>query len=75
MPQERVSVYEAICMYTKNAAYASYEENIKGTIEEGKLADYVVLEKNPFEVAGLELKDIQVLETSLGGEIVYKQKK
>lgn len=75
MPNERVSVYEAVCMYTKNAAYASYEENIKGTIETGKLADYVILEKDPFEVTGLELKDIKVLETCLGGKTVYKSEK
>lgn len=74
MPKERVSVYEAICMYTKNAAYSSYEEDIKGTLEAGKLADFVILEKNPFTAKGLELKDIQVLETCLGGRIVYKNK-
>lgn len=73
MPKERVSVYEAVCMYTKNAAYSSYEENIKGTLEEGKLADYVVLEKDPFMTKGLELKDIQVLETCLGGRPVYRK--
>lgn len=74
-PQERVSVYEAICMYTKNAAYASYEEDIKGTIEAGKLADYVILEKDPFEAERLAIKDIKVLETCLSGESVYCRKK
>ncbi len=73
MPWERVSVYEAICMYTKNAAFASFEDDIKGTIEPGKLADYVILGKDPFEVSGLALRDIPVLETCLGGIAVYKR--
>ncbi len=72
-PEQRVSVYEAICMYTKNAAYSSYEEDIKGTLEAGKLADYIILEQNPFEVTGLAMKDIAVLETCLSGKTVYKR--
>ena len=72
MPEQRVSVYEAICMYTKNAAYASYEEDIKGTLEAGKLADFIILEKNPFEVTGLAMKDIAILETCLAGKAVYR---
>lgn len=72
MPQERVSVYEALCMYTKNAAYASYEEDIKGTLLPGKLADYVILEEDPFAVDKLHIKDIKVLETCLSGVTVYR---
>ena len=75
MPEQRVSVYEAISMYTKNAAYASYEEKRKGTIEQGKLADYIILEADPFETKGLALKDIKVLETCLGGKTVFKRER
>lgn len=71
MPQERVSVYDAFCLYTKNAAYSSYEENIKGTIREGKLADFAVLDADPFEVEPQKIKDIKVLQTYLGGEKVF----
>ena len=70
-PNERVTVYEALKMYTKNAAYSSYEEEIKGTIKEGKLADFVVVDKDPFHVEPFEIKDIKVLQTYLGGEKVF----
>lgn len=73
MPHQRVSVYEAACMYTKNAAYASYEEKIKGTIEPGKLADYVILEEDIFKIDPLRIKDVCVVETCLGGKTVYHQ--
>ena len=58
-------------MYTSNAAYASFEENLKGTIKEGKLADFVVLDKDVFQVDPLTIKDIKVLRTYLGGKLVY----
>lgn len=71
-PDERVSVYDALCMYTKNAAYSSYEENIKGTISSGKLADFVVVDEDPYKVDPSKIKDIKVLETYLGGDLIYK---
>lgn len=72
-PNERVSVYEGLLMYTKNAAFSSYEEDIKGTLEVGKLADFIVVDKNPFEILSQKIKDITVLETYLGGNRVYKK--
>ncbi|MCX7920084.1 MAG: amidohydrolase [bacterium] len=72
-PQQRVTVDEAIRMYTTVAAYAAFEEHLKGTIEPGKLADLVVLEKNPYVVPTTELKDIPVSMTICRGEIVYSQ--
>lgn len=70
-PEERVTVYEALCMYTKNAAYAAYEEDSKGTLEPGKLADFVVVSDDPFQVELFHLKDLFVYNTYLGGEEVY----
>ena len=70
-PEQRVTPYEAIEMYTKNAAYASYEEKIKGTISKGKLADFIVLDQDPFEIKIDELKDVKVEKTYLGGEEVF----
>lgn len=72
-PDQRVTVYEAIEMYTKNAAHASFEENMKGTITSGKLADFIILNDNPFEVRPDDLKDIQVEKTFLGGVEVFSQ--
>jgi len=72
-PEERVSVYEALCMYTKNAAYASFEENIKGTLENGKFADFVILSDNPYTVEPFAIKDIQVEATYLSGNTMYQK--
>lgn len=72
-PEERVTVYEAISMYTKNAAYVSFEEDIKGTIEEGKLADFVLLDTDVFQAEPAKIKDIKVLKTYLSGREVYSR--
>lgn len=52
-------------------AYASYEENIKGTIEQRKLADYVILKEDIFTINPMRIKDVCVVETCLGGKTVY----
>ncbi len=69
LPEQKVTVEEAIKMYTINAAYSAFEEDIKGTITGGKLADMIVVDKNPFEVDPKELKDIKVERVILGGRI------
>jgi predicted amidohydrolase YtcJ len=68
-----VDVETALRAYTVNNAWAAGEETIKGTLEPGKLADLVVLDRDPFQVPPEELKDIQVLMTMVGGEIVYER--
>jgi predicted amidohydrolase YtcJ len=70
-PEERVSVRQALQMYTQNGAYAGFEEKIKGTLEAGKLADFVVLDRNPLEVPSDQLKDVKVLATFVGGDAVF----
>ena len=69
---QKVSIEEALRLYTLNGAYASFEENIKGSIEIGKLADLVVLASDPTKVDPLGIKDIQVERTIVGGETVYE---
>jgi len=69
---QKVSVEEALRLYTINGAYASFEEDIKGSIEVGKLADLVVLGSDPTQVDPLGIKDIKVEQTILGGETVYQ---
>lgn len=69
--EERVSVYDALKALTLNAAYAYFEENEKGSIKEGKLADFVILDRNPLEVDKLEIKNIRVLETIKEGKAIY----
>ena len=72
LPHEAISVQQALTAYTSNAAYASFEEDIKGTITAGKLADMVVLSDNPYAVAPETLKEIRVEMTIIGGEVVWE---
>jgi predicted amidohydrolase YtcJ len=71
-PGERISVEEAIGLYTRSGAYASFEEDLKGTITSGKLADFAVLGADPRTVDPETLDTIPVLATILGGVLVYE---
>jgi len=71
---EAVTVEEAISFYTRNAAYASSEENMKGTITPGKLADLVIVDKDPRRVPASRLSEIQILLTIVGGKFAYEAK-
>jgi predicted amidohydrolase YtcJ len=73
VPEECISIEDALKSYTINAAYAAFEENIKGSIEVGKLADLVILDKNPLKVPKEEIKNLQVLETIIRGKTVYRK--
>lgn len=69
---ERVSPMEAIKGITINAAYQYHEEGEKGSISEGKIADFVILDKNPIDVNPENIKDIKVLETIKRDKIIHK---
>lgn len=69
---QRVSVMDALRGITINAAHQNFEEKERGSIEAGKFADLVVLSANPASVDPMKIKDIQVLETIVEGETVYK---
>ena len=71
--EERVDVFEALKAVTINGAYAYFEEDKKGSITEGKLADLVILDRNPLKTPVSELKDIKVTETLKEGETVYRK--
>ncbi len=71
VPEEKISVEDALRCYTIRAAYASFEENIKGSIKPGKLADFVILEKNIFDIQPNEIRNVKVLKTAVGGKLVY----
>lgn len=73
VPQQKITVDQALTAYTKNAAYASFEENIKGTLQPGKLADFVILSQNLNTIPAEEIRDVQVLRTFVGGKMVYSQ--
>lgn len=70
---QRLTVMEALKALTINAAYQYFEENEKGSIEIGKVADFVILDKNPLEIKISEIKDINVIETIKYGNVIYKR--
>ena len=72
IPEQKITVEEALQAYTVGAAYASFEEDIKGALAPGKLADLVVLEKDITTIPAPEIKDVRVLATWVGGKKVYE---
>ncbi len=72
-PEEAVSRPEAIGLYTATAAYLTFEEDKKGTLEPGKLADMIVLDRDPLTVPEAELLTMNVDMTIVGGRIVYRR--
>lgn len=71
VPEEKLSLDEAIRGYTTGGAYAEFAEKDKGTIQSGKLADIVVLDKDLFKVPADEIMDAKVVLTIVGGKIVH----
>jgi predicted amidohydrolase YtcJ len=69
---ERVSAYEALRAVTCNPAYWYREEDLKGTLEPGKLADLVILDRDPLQVDPMAIKDIKVVETIKEGKSIYQ---
>jgi len=72
-PEERISMADAIKAYTLNTAYANFEENIKGSIEVGKVADLAVLSNNLLESQPEDILKTEVLYTIVGGKVVYQR--
>jgi len=72
-PEERLTVQEALKLYTVNAAFATNEEDSKGSIEMGKLADFTVLSEDPTLIPTRKLADIEVEMTIIDGIIVYQK--
>ncbi len=73
IPGQKISIKEAIKCYTLNSAYAEFMEKDKGSIEPGKLADFVVLSDNLLTIDPVKIKDVKAEMTITGGRIVYKR--
>ena len=69
-PDQRIGALDALRAVTSDAAWQNFEEQTKGTIEPGKLADFVILDQNPLTVPPERIKDIGILETIVGGETI-----
>jgi predicted amidohydrolase YtcJ len=73
VPDQKISVQEAVRAYTWGSAYASFEEGIKGTIETGKLADLAVLSADIFEISPAEIQGVRVVMTVFDGRVIYQR--
>ena len=73
LPEQKISVEDAIKCYTINNAYAAFEENIKGSIEPGKLADFVVLSQDILTIDPVEIINVKVDQTIIDGEVIYQR--
>ena len=71
-PQEKITVEQALVAYTRDAAYASFEEDRKGSIEPGKLADLVVIDRDITAIPPVEIRDAGIRATIIGGRIVHE---
>ena len=71
---QRIDVASSISAYTADAAFASFDERRKGSLSEGKLADFIVLSDNPFEASSM-ISSMSVLKTIVGGNIVYEKRR
>lgn len=71
VPENRIPVYEALKMYTVSGAYAIFQENEKGTLSKGKLADVIVLDRDVMNTPTEKLQDTEVVCTIKSGEILY----
>ena len=75
IPEEKISVEDAVKGYTLSGAYAEFAEDTKGSLEPGKLADIVVLDKNLFKIPSEEIINTRVGLTIFDGKIVYEKTK
>jgi putative membrane-bound dehydrogenase-like protein len=72
VPQQKISVEDALRAYTRDAAYAGFSESSLGSLEPGKLADIVIIDRDLFQVPAEELADARVSATIVGGKVVYR---
>lgn len=73
VPSSRISVLEALRLYTVDAAFLGFEENLRGSLKAGKEADFVIVSDNPLSIEKKSLEKIQVLETIFQGDSVWKK--
>lgn len=74
-PEQKITVEQALTAYTKSGAYASFDEKTKGTLEVGKLADFVILSQDLTKIDPVKIKEVYVVKTYVGGKKVYDRSK
>lgn len=73
VPAQKITVEEALRAYTANGAYAQFAEKTKGTLEKGKLADFVLLDRDLTRIPGPEIREAKVMMTVVGGRVVFER--
>ncbi len=73
VPEQKISVEEALRAYTQTTAYASFEEDRKGTLTVGRLDDFVLLSRDLFSIPPEEIRDVEIEMTVVGREIVFER--
>jgi hypothetical protein len=71
-PDQKLTMAEAVEAYTMGSAYAEFQEKEKGSITSGKLADFVILSDDIFEIDPAKIRDAKVLKTFLGGKLIWE---
>jgi predicted amidohydrolase YtcJ len=72
VPAQKITVDEALRAYTRDAAFASFEENDKGTVTRGKLADLVLIDRDLTRIAPPQIREARIVMTVIGGKVVYE---
>jgi predicted amidohydrolase YtcJ len=73
VPEQRLTIEQAVTAYTSGSAFAEFQEHEKGTLARGRLADLIVLSDDIFSIAAEQIKDVRVLTTIVGGKIVHQR--
>ena len=71
MPEQKITVEQALRAYTYEAAYASFEEDIKGTLKPGTLADFALIDRDLTGIPPEQIRDAKILCTIVGGKVVF----
>ena len=75
VPEQKITVEQALKAYTYSPAYASFDEKIKGVLKKGYLADFVILDRDLYKIKKEDIKNVKVMSTYVGGKLVYKRDK
>jgi predicted amidohydrolase YtcJ len=75
VPEQRITVAEAVKAFTLGSAYASFDEKVKGSVEVGKLADFAVLSADIFQINPVEIEQAKVVMTVFDGKVIYERGK
>ena len=73
VPEQKISVEETVRAFTWGSAFAEFQDNVKGTLEPGKLADFVILSDDIFTIDPVRIRDVKVIATVVDGKVVYQR--